>query len=244
MMAFSTATMKDENMKADSRGIKRLPRVTLSVRIAEEIREAILSGTFSFGSQLNEMDLAEKFGVSRGPIREAMQRLIQEGLLHSEPHRGVFVPELTDTDLSDIYFVREAIEGAAVKRIMARADRGDIHRLLLNIVRRMETAIAAGSWTQVAETDMEYHRELVEAAGSFRLSRMYTTTQAETKLCMHMLMGGYRGSKALVEEHERLAALIAGDDVSATLRELSRHFGDPILILRKANEVRQGSEAA
>jgi DNA-binding GntR family transcriptional regulator len=231
-------------MKANSSEIKRLPRVTLSVRIAEEIREAILSGAFPLGSQLNEMELAEKFGVSRGPIREAMQRLIQEGLLHSEPHHGVFVPQLTDMDLSDIYFVREAIEGAAVRRIMARPDRMDIHRTLMSIAKEMEATVAQGSWMQVAEIDMAFHRALVEAAESFRLSRMYATVQAETKLCMHMLMGGYRGSKALVEEHELLANLIAGDDVKAALQELSRHFGNPIVILRKANAARQGSEAA
>jgi DNA-binding GntR family transcriptional regulator len=243
-MAVSAVTMKDGTMKADSKGIKRLPRVTLSGRIAEEIREAVLSGAFPLGSQLNEMDLAEKFGVSRGPVREAMQRLIQEGLLHSEPHRGVFVPELTDTDLSDVYYVREAIEGAAVQRIMARQDRKDIHLALMKIAKQMEKTVTQGSWLQVADIDLAFHRELVEAAGSFRLSRMYATVQAETKLCMHMLMGGYRSSKALVEEHELLANLIAGDDVAATLRELSRHFGDPIRILRKANAVRQGSEAA
>jgi len=140
--------------------------------------------------------------------------------------------------------VREAIEGAAVQRIMARQDRKDIHLALMKIAKQMEKTVTQGSWLQVADIDLAFHRELVEAAGSFRLSRMYATVQAETKLCMHMLMGGYRSSKALVEEHELLANLIAGDDVAATLRELSRHFGDPIRILRKANAVRQGSEAA
>lgn len=231
-------------MKANSKEIKRLPRVTLSMRVAEEIRASILSGTFALGSQLNEMELAEKFGVSRGPLREAMQRLIQEGLLHSEPHRGVFVPELTDTDLMDIYFVREAIEGAAIQRIMAGADRAGVHQILRGVVRQMAEVIAQGSWMQVAELDLTFHRAIVDAAASYRLSRMYATVQAETKLCMHMLRGGYRSSKALVEEHERLADMIAGDDVKAALQELSRHFGNPILILQKAKAAKQGSEAA
>jgi len=245
MKATSRETKKDELMKADSREIKRLPRVTLSVQIAEEIRKAILSGAFPLGSQLNEMDLAEQFGVSRGPVREALQRLIQEGLLHSEPHRGVFVPELTDTDLADIYFVREAIEGAAIKTIMARTDRKDVHRALTDVAKKMgEVVDGGGSWMQIAELDMVFHRELVEAAQSFRLSRMYATVQAETKLCLHMLMGGYRSNMALVQEHELLADLVVGDDVQAALQELSRHFGDPIRILRKARAARLGSEAA
>jgi DNA-binding GntR family transcriptional regulator len=231
-------------MKNSTREIKRLPRATLSTQIAEKIREEILSGTFPLGSQLNEVELADKFGVSRGPIREAMQRLIQEGLLYSEPHRGVFVPELTDSDLVDIYYVRQAIEGAAIQRIMAQGQLGEIRRSLVQIVKQMERAIGRQNWTQVAELDMTYHREIVQAAKSARLSRMYATVQAETKLCLHMLMGGYRGSKALVEEHQLLADLIAGGDVRTTLQELARHFGDPILILRRANAVRQASEAA
>lgn len=231
-------------MKTISREIKRLPRATLSVQISEEIREAILSGAYPLGSQLNEMDLAEKFGVSRGPVREAMQRLIQEGLLHSRPHHGVFVPELTDDDLADIYYVREAIEGAAIKRLMTRDDRSVIHQALMGIVAQMADAVAHGRSMQVAELDMMFHREIVIAADSFRLSRTYATVQAETKLCLHMLMGGYRGSKALVDEHRLLADLIAGDDVKAALQELSRHFGNPVMTLRKAKAVRRESEAA
>jgi DNA-binding GntR family transcriptional regulator len=218
--------------------IKRLPRVTLSTQIAEQIREAILSAAFPLGAQLNEMELAEKFGVSRGPVREAIQRLIQEGLLHSEPHRGVFVPELTDEDLADIYYVREAIEGAAIRRVMRSKKLAELHRTLISVVKLMDKAVAREDWMRVAELDMEFHREIVSAADSFRLSRMYATVQAETKLCLHMLMGGYRGSKALIEEHQLLAKLISAGNVEAALTELTRHFGNPMEILRKARLTR------
>jgi DNA-binding GntR family transcriptional regulator len=221
-------------MSAAPTPLKRISRATLSTQVAERIREAILDGTFPLGAQLNEMELAAKFGVSRGPLREAMQRLIQEGLLRSEPHRGVFVPEITEHDLTDIFFVREAVETAAVRHVMADGDAGALSESLRDIIRHMERALRARDWPRVADLDMEFHRLIVEAAGSFRLSRMYATIMAETRLCLHHMMGGYRGNEALLEEHVKLAELVAGGDIDKAAKEVKRHFGNPVRNLRKA----------
>lgn len=213
---------------------RRLPRATLSVQVAERIRDDILSGALAPGAQLNEMEMALEFGVSRGPLREAMQRLIQEGLLRSEPHRGVFVPDFTEADMADIYFVRAALEAAAVRRIVAGGHRGEVAERLTAIAEGMDRAMKAGDWGAGGELDFAYHRALVEAAGSERLSRTYATVQAETRLCLHRLMGGYRRSEALADEHLRLARLLASAPVEEVLAELTRHFGDPADTLRKS----------
>lgn len=221
---------------------RRLPRATLSVQVAERIRDDILSGVHQPGAQLNEMELALEFGVSRGPLREAMQRLIQEGLLRSEPHRGVFVPDLTEADLQDVFFVRATLEAAAVRRIVAGDRRGAVATVLTGIAERMDRAMKAGDWSTGGELDFAYHRALVDAAGSDRLSRTYATVQAETRLCLHRLMGGYRRSEALADEHLRLARLLAEAPVEEVLAELQRHFGDPAKSLRKARAQRGGEE--
>lgn len=213
---------------------RRLPRATLSVQVAERIRDDILAGVHAPGAQLNEMELALEFGVSRGPLREAMQRLIQEGLLRSEPHRGVFVPDLTEADLLDVFFVRSTIEAAAVRRIVAGGRRRETAAALADLASRMDRAMRAGERAIGGELDFAFHRTLVDAAGSDRLSRTYATVQAETRLCLHRLMGGYRQSEALAEEHFRLARLLAEAPVEEVLAELQRHFGDPADNLRKA----------
>ncbi len=223
-----------------SGGIARLPRVTLSGQVAGAMRHAVLSGIFSPGQQMNEADLAARFAVSRGPLREAMQRLVQEGLLVSHPHRGVFVVELTAADLGDIYLAREAIEGAALRRIAGMRDRAPLAAGLLVAVNRMEAAVAAGDWPDVADSDIAFHRALVDAAASLRLSRMFETVQAETRLCLHLLMPGYRSAAGLAAEHRRLAVLAAGDDLAAALGELARHLADPIRILHRAAAARSG----
>ena len=216
-----------------SPGIARLPRLTLSGQVAGAMRDAVLSGAFPPGQQMNEADLAARFQVSRGPLREAMQRLVQEGLLVSHPHRGIFVMAFTAADLADIYLAREAIEGAALRAIAGLRDRAPLTARLLAEVSRMEAAMAAGDWPTVADSDFAFHRALVEAAASPRLSRMFDTVQAETRLCLHLLMPGYRSAAEVALEHRRLAALATGDDITAALRELARHLADPILILRR-----------
>ena len=206
---------------------QRLPRATLSVQIAERIRDDILSGAHAPGAQLNEIELALGFGVSRGPLREAMQRLIQEGLLRSEPHRGVFTPDLTEDDLVDVFFVRATIEGAAVRRIVAGGARAQVAADLAAIAERMDRAMKAGDWSAGGELDFDFHRALVAAAASERLTRTYATIQAENRLCLRRLMGCYRRSEDLADEHWRLARLIGEAPVEAMLDELERHFGDP-----------------
>lgn len=221
-------------MTAVATAERRLPRATLSVQIAGRIRDDILSGVYPPGAQLHEVELALGFGVSRGPLREAMQRLLQEGLLRSEPHRGVFVPDLTEADLLDVFFVRSTLEVAALRRIVAGERRRAVADTLSGIAERMDRSLKAGDRAAGGELDFEFHRSLVDAAGSERLSRTYTTVQAETRLCLHRLMGGYRSSADLADEHRRLAGLIGDAPLEAAVEELQRHFGDPAGHLRKA----------
>ena len=213
--------------------VGRLPRVTLSGQVAGALRDAVLSGGVMPGAQMNEADLAARFGTSRGPIREALARLVQEGLLVSHPHRGVFVAELAEADLADIYLAREAIEGAAMRRVLQRPDRLAVRTRLEAETERMEAAMAADDWSGVAEADLAFHAAFVGGAESPRLSRMFETVQAETRLCLHLLMAGYRASQHLGEEHRRLARLATGDDPAAAEAELARHLANPVAILRR-----------
>jgi DNA-binding GntR family transcriptional regulator len=220
---------------------KPIERVTLSAQVAERLRDDILAGLHLPGAQLHEVELALSLGVSRGPLREAMQRLVQEGLLTSVPHRGVFVAELTEDDLTDVFFVRASLEEAAVRRVVASGGRGSTGRALEAMARRMDDAMRAGDRATGGDLDFAFHRTLVDAAGSPRLSRTYATVQAETRLSLHRLMGGYRSRNDLAVEHFRLAELIASAPLADVLDELQRHFGDPAAILRRARQ--EGNDA-
>ena len=86
--------------------------------IADKLRQAIRHGQLTPGAQLGEAELARSFGVSRGPVREAMQRLTQEGLLVPIRNRGLFVIDMTADDIRDMYLAREAVERAAARKIL------------------------------------------------------------------------------------------------------------------------------
>tara|TARA_E500000318_G_scaffold24357_1_gene24523 strand:- start:1221 stop:1892 length:672 start_codon:yes stop_codon:yes gene_type:complete len=210
-----------------------IERVTLPIQIADRLRADILAGLYPGGAQLLEAELALTFGVSRGPLREAMQRLVQEGLLRSAPHRGVFVTEVDEDDLLDVFFVRETLETAAIRKICSEGRQGIVADALTAIAERMDRALKGGDTAAGGDLDFEFHRTLVDAAESDRLSRTYATVQAETRLCLHRLMGGYRSSKDLAEEHFRLAKTIRSQDLGAIETELQQHLSNPARYLRK-----------
>lgn len=208
----------------------RLPRATFASMVTERLRDSIVNGALEPGSQLSEVELAHSYGVSRGPVREAVQRLVQEGLLRSEPHRGVFVPILTDEDVADIYLAREALESAAVRYAIATSRSGATHEALDECVTDMETAAAAGDWKAVGRFDLDFHTALVASTGSQRLQRMFTTVISETRLCLGALTGA-EGRHDLVAEHRKICDWIRDGDTEQALAALVRHFDDAVVAL-------------
>ncbi|MFC6673425.1 GntR family transcriptional regulator [Marinobacterium aestuariivivens] len=211
-----------------NRGPQPVVRETMSSVVTQQIRDAILAGVYPPGSQLNEQVVADSCAVSRGPIREAIQRLLQEGLLVSKPHRGVFVVELTEEAIEDIYFARDAVEQAALRRIVRSDCRQALSVELMQIAKSMKLAAEREEWAEVASLDMRFHTELVNAAGSKRLSRLFDTLTAEAGLCLNQLLGIYRGREGLVEQHEEIAELIASGDEQQLLQTMNHHLQDPV----------------
>jgi len=142
-----------------------LERQSTAELIAERLRIAIMRGVLAPGAQLGEASLAAQFAVSRGPLREAMQRLVSEGLLCSERNRGIFVIELTDADVHNVYRSRTAIERAALECIMS-GDTVTAYRRLLVPVAVMTEAAARGDMIAVTDADQNFHEVLVDCSGS------------------------------------------------------------------------------
>jgi DNA-binding GntR family transcriptional regulator len=210
----------------------RIPRSTFATIVTERLRAAIVNGSLEPGSQLSEVELANTFGVSRGPVREALQRLVQEGLLLSEPHRGVFVPVLTDDDVLDIYLAREALESAAIRSIVANGTSATASETLDQSVTEMEKAEAAGDWEAVGNFDLEFHVALVEASGSQRLQRMFSTVISETRLCLGALTSADTRTD-LVQEHRQICGLMQQGKIEQALAVLGKHFDDAVVTLSR-----------
>lgn len=193
--------------------------------IADKLRKAIGHGEIKPGTQLGEADLARKLGVSRGPLRDGMQRLTQEGLLISIRNRGLFVIDMTPEEIRDMYLAREAIERAAARKILD-GNYEAAGKALLEIANQMLDA--DGDPAAIGELDIAFHELLVRSAESPRLSRMHRTSIVETRMCIHALEETYLATDARALEHERLANAIRSGDAELTDRLLMDHMDDAI----------------
>lgn len=203
--------------------LERIPTATL---VSEAVRARIIDGTFPPGRQLTEAQLAEQLRVSRGPVREAFQRLIQEGLLVSEPHRGVFVVVLDDRDLDDLRIARRAVEREAARQILRSANIAAV-RHLASLVAEMADAARDRDWAAVADADLRFHEALVAAADSRRLDRMYRTLLVETRLAMSSLERQYRSPRSVVAEHRALVKALRAGNEDEVVRLIDRHLEPP-----------------
>ncbi|NKY37930.1 GntR family transcriptional regulator [Nocardia speluncae] len=199
--------------------------------IADRLRDAIMRGALEPGAQLGEADLATQFGVSRGPVREAMQRLVSEGLLHSIRNRGIFVIELTLADVVDIYRSRTAIEGGALALILD--DRREVaYEALAASVHAMIERAAAGDAAGVSDADQQFHEALVMAADSTRLVRAARTLLIETRMCLGKLQTTYPDLREQADEHVALREAIGAASPARAHRLLRHHMDDAVQRLR------------
>jgi DNA-binding GntR family transcriptional regulator len=176
---------------------------------------------------LGEVQLAGRLNVSRGPVREALQRLVQEGLLETKRNRGVFVASLEEEDVADVYLARRAIEREAVTIIVRRTDDAAFARLD-EVVEDMSSAAERGAWEDLADADLHFHESLVRSSNSKRLQRMFSTLLIETRMCLARLESAYPVHKRLVQEHRNLLAAMRQGDKRTALALINAHLNDAV----------------
>lgn len=207
---------------------------TLSGVTTEALREAIISGRIVAGEKLNEPKLAEQFNVSRGPLREAIRRLVAMRLVTHVPHQGARVVTLGLESIVELYEIREALEGKAAALAaerMSDAQIADLRNLLE--VHRSHVESTEGQYMQ-AEGDFDFHYQIIRGCGNqmlikqlcdelYHLIRMfrYQTSQFKT-----------RSNRALTEHAQLLDAIEQRDPALAEM--VMRHH-----ISRAKNSIRQ-----
>ncbi|NYD78521.1 GntR family transcriptional regulator [Arthrobacter cupressi] len=194
--------------------------------IADQLREQIVQGAFLPGQQVNESVLAVQLNTSRGPIREALQRLSQEGILVNKRNRGVFVRELTSEDIREIYAVRQALESTAAQELLDAPPETieETCSILKDTLAEMAKQVAVSDWPAIARLDMQFHTSFVAGTGNSRLIRSYKTLAAESRMCILNLEVSYPRVDVLVEEHQVLLDLLARRDRKALLRAIRQHM--------------------
>lgn len=138
---------------------------TIREQIVEQLRHEVLCGQLTEGEPLREKTLAERFGVSRGPIRDALLQLTQEGLLVSQPNCGVKVGRLPSELIRPLIIsLRRQVEAFAVETIFDDINEDDI-RMWEEILANLKSACEAGDMASLVEHDMAFHRSFIERTG-------------------------------------------------------------------------------
>ena len=179
-------------------------RATGADRLAAELRQRVLSGALEPGAPLREEALAEEFALSRHTVRRSLERLVAERLLVSEAYRGVRVTSFSEADVVSLQQLRTALESEAVRLI--RVDHGESwpSELVAPLLEAADRMAADAAPEQAHST---FHRALVSAAGSPRITEAYARLDTEMLLFLRQLRSAYDGPRLCTEHCAYLEAV-------------------------------------
>lgn len=178
-------------------------RRTASDEVADTLREAIISGQFDDGEELNQVELAKHFGVSRVPVREALRRLEAEGLVTAEAHRRVVVPGLNRARISEIFEIRAVLEGYLLERSAPRIGEEGLAALHAAL-EAMDRARGREAWL---ERNHEFHRHLMDPADAPTAVAIIGRLTAQVERYLRRVGGVVRNEDAAREHRAILEAV-------------------------------------
>ena len=205
--------------------LKHLETRTLKQNVTNLLREAIVDGSLAAGEELNQAQIAERLGISRGPVREALGQLEQEGLIVSTPYKGVVVTSLTPTYVRELYSLRGALETFAVRLGIERNDPKDVAQLR-SIVEKMRKAAADGDEKKLARLDLEFHSSLIHMARHDLLEKTWATLKIGVRRSLRTRHSIYESLEEVVGSHPSLIDAIEARDVEHATHQLREHIHD------------------
>jgi DNA-binding GntR family transcriptional regulator len=200
-------------------------QTNLSQEVANRLREAIQNGKLLPGTRLVEREIAEQLGISRMPVREAIQQLVEDGLLIKEPRRGAYVHTYSEKELGEISSLRVVLERFVIERVIANWSEQSASRLE-SIVDAMAQAAKANDIRKVYELDFEFHHMLwtltdhsllLEVVAGLR-DRINRFLLEATSALSPDAMGAH------IEIHRHLLVILNSGDVQAAQEEISHHI--------------------
>lgn len=204
----------------------RLDRSGTAERVTEILREQITGGLFAPGTRLSEENIGEALGISRNTLREAFRLLGHESLVVHELNRGVFVRVLSADDVTDLYLLRQIVEGSALE-IAAVRPAIDLGRLI-NVVDLAESAAVDGRWSEVATLDLQFHYELVALAASPRLNHLMQQLIAELRLAFHAMSRSSEFHYPYLARNRQIVTLLQAQQFGQTADELRTYLNDAL----------------
>lgn len=204
-------------------GSNGLVNGSIQARLITEIRRRIIAGDISPGVNISELAIAEEFGVSRTPVRETFKQLQTEGLIEIRPRVGTFVTTPSRREITELFEMKELLEGAAARLLAQRGRVPEIDQLEANL-RHADDAVATDDRVRYAELVEEFHDLLITGSDNRKLEAHYRTLMnqlAYARLVHTSLSQPGRPSQSDHEHHHVLDLIISkdGDSAERVMRE-------------------------
>ena len=204
---------------------------TAQEAVLARLRQAIVSGELAPGEQVRQETLAQQFGVSRVPLREALKILEGEGSVVYRPRRGYFVAELSLADLLEVYRIRELLEAEAVRVALPQLTDADVAQMA-DAVQACEQAARSGDLVAMTAHNRRLHFALVRAAGMPRLERQIRILWDATDVYRSVYYASAQNRAAVQDEHRAILAAVRARDADAAVRLLDEHRAHAVGHLR------------
>ncbi|MEV4151913.1 GntR family transcriptional regulator [Nocardia salmonicida] len=190
-------------------------------QVCRAIRDDIIRGEFRSGQRLTEDTLAERYGVSRVPVREALRTLEAEGFAWSRPYSGTFVAELTEAEAADLLEIRALLEPMCAGRAAVRRTPEQLGRLK-ELTSLGQEAVREGRLGELARLNSRFHEVLAEASGSALLSQLIT--QLSWKIAWVYAVELPRRAEDSWHEHEEICRALEARDPDRASTVVAEHI--------------------
>ena len=200
------------------------------------LRRAILKGELKPGERLMEIALADKLGVSRTPIREAIRKLELEGLVVMAPRKGAKVASITERDLNDVLEVRKGMEVLAISLACKRITGEELEKLEI-IERDFQRLIESGNLTELAEMDVKFHDTIYQATNNQRLVQLLNNLREQMYRYRMEYLKDIAVRRTLAEEHKAICHALRARDEQQAEQYVSIHIDNQQkAIIRSLNQ--------
>jgi len=197
----------------------------LREQIADQLRTDVLCGRLAEGHRLSEVQLVERFGVSRTPIREALQQLTHEGLLEGRPNAGVKVAARPPDSIRELVVpIRRSVETFALRSFFATITDDDFRRWH-EILEKLRAACVAADFEVIAEHDIAFHRSIIRRAKLSDVEAIWLSLLARVRSHFwETQRRHYADPLEIHDEHARIVETFRGRDIEAAVRALEENI--------------------
>lgn len=199
-----------------------VPFNSISTEVYSTLKRAILTGEMQPGTRLRVLDIAGKYQISQAPVREALERLKQEGLIVGQHNKGSVVSNITSKEIRDIFVLREMIEGYAVRQSMTQLTEAD-YDALDDILHQMDEAVKEQDILKILEKDMDFHGFFYRMCGNQVIMELWQ--QMRTKVMRFMAISNrHYTTEELVDWHRLLIEALRSGDADEAERRFIEHM--------------------